>query len=138
MLGVDEDGQVSGIIPDKYISVGCAYRHTCGVTESNYLKCWGDNEYYQSNPPPEPYFETVDSGFYHSCAIKTLYDNTVQCWGDDSFGIVSRVPENVKFREISTFYRWTCGSLWFHVKYYVGVTVTSLHRYVGWIGLIHS
>lgn len=71
--------------------------HTCAVTTSQAMKCWGQNQYGQlgdgsTNMRTTPVdvsglssgVMSITAGFNHTCAI--LNDGTVQCWGLNEFG----------------------------------------------------
>lgn len=88
--------QVSGV--DTYLDVFAGYRHACGITMANVLKCWGDNGYAQASASgsPSSYIAiptTVDAGVTysklslgqnHSCGITT--GGVLKCWGLNSAG----------------------------------------------------
>ena len=57
--------------------------HTCGVTSSGNVECWGRNDYGQTNLPSGT-FESVSAGPYHNCGVKT--DGNVECWGRNDYG----------------------------------------------------
>jgi alpha-tubulin suppressor-like RCC1 family protein len=74
--------------------------HTCAVTDSDWLYCWGDTQYGQAAQPPDcslcepvvtsptgPFMFSVDEldvGGYHSCAIED--DDDLWCWGRNNQG----------------------------------------------------
>lgn len=94
-----------GPIPDlrgpyKYVAVG--QNHTCAITVSNEIRCWGDNYAGQLGAPspscgsrdcsPTPIavqcpanescrFRSVAAGFDHTCAVDT--NGKAWCWGED-------------------------------------------------------
>lgn len=65
--------------------------HTCGITASDDLKCWGDNMYGQigdgttvakSLPvtiDPGVKYKSVDVGYYHTCGV--TIGGVLKCWG---------------------------------------------------------
>jgi alpha-tubulin suppressor-like RCC1 family protein len=76
-------------------------RHTCLLSQSSAVECWGDNTVgqlgnpgvteYSADPlrvPDLPVIERIEAGAYHTCA---LAEGSVYCWGDNSQGQLGRV-----------------------------------------------
>jgi hypothetical protein len=53
--------------------------------------CWGNDNSGQVSAVPTGQFHEVNAGQYNGCAIQSL-DNSVVCWGSNSYGIVSGTP----------------------------------------------
>jgi alpha-tubulin suppressor-like RCC1 family protein len=85
----------------KVVSAG--YYHTCAILDDDTLKCWGRNTNGQlgygdstSRTAPEATAvvnlgagrtaKAVSTGSSHTCAL--LDDDTLKCWGDNSYGRV--------------------------------------------------
>ncbi len=68
------------------------------------LACWGSNTNGQSSPPVGTYTQ-VESGGYHTCALKT--DGTLVCWGDNRNG-QTLTPAGT-FTQISSGYWHSCA-----------------------------
>lgn len=83
------------------VSVSAGPEHSCAVTESGEVRCWGSNDAGQlghggptegddarhSSPVTVDGISSataIAAGSYHSCAV--LEDGGVQCWGDNYFG----------------------------------------------------
>mgnify|MGYP001035708857 CR=1 FL=1 len=91
-IPVDVNGLTSGVMA---ITAGGA--HTCAVTTSSRIKCWGRNSEGQlgdgtttSRQTPVDvigltnWVRTIVAGLYHTCALTT--SGGVKCWGDNSSG----------------------------------------------------
>jgi len=89
---VDVVDLTSGII-----SVSTGYRHTCAVTTSGGVKCWGDNDFgqlgdgtYSDSYVPVDVVDltsgiiSVSTGYWHTCAVTT--SGGVKCWGSNYYG----------------------------------------------------
>ncbi|MDD5223056.1 MAG: MopE-related protein, partial [bacterium] len=81
--------------------VSSGYSHTCTVTNSGGVKCWGLNHFgslgiglitdYHSNYPIDVSglsggIVTVSAGYYHTCAVTS--SGGVKCWGYNYYGQV--------------------------------------------------
>lgn len=89
---VDVVGLNSGVV-----AITAAHRHTCVVTTSGAMKCWGGNEHGQlgngsttgSSLPVDVSglssgVLAIASGWFNTCAVTTA--GAAKCWGDNSFG----------------------------------------------------
>jgi alpha-tubulin suppressor-like RCC1 family protein len=63
--------------------VGAGALHTCGVTSTGSVECWGADAYGESTPPAGT-FETVSAGGFHTCGVTST--GSVECWGSDDYG----------------------------------------------------
>lgn len=78
----------------KEIATGFASNHTCGITNTNVLKCWGQNSNGQlgdgtltarlSPTVIGSDYRRVALGMNHTCAIKT--NGEIFCWGKNTRG----------------------------------------------------
>ncbi len=88
---------ISSTLDSNVRAVAAGSSHTCALTTSNTVKCWGDNYYGQigndSTIPVRPapddvhLYESVraiDAGSGHTCAL--TYAGGVKCWGDNTWG----------------------------------------------------
>jgi len=81
------------------VSIATGLYHTCIIFSNNQTaECWGNNDYGQTDVPPEiqghiahsDYIESIEAGEYNSCAM--LDDYSFVCWGDNRHGQTD-VPE---------------------------------------------
>ena len=76
------------------IQITAGTQHTCAVTRSGGVKCWGNNTYGQLGTNASNQTTPVDAqiynvlqitaGNYHTCAL--TIDGNVKCWGDGRNG----------------------------------------------------
>lgn len=84
-------------ISDSITMLAAGASHTCALTVSAKVKCWGNNEYGQlgdgttltQTQPVDVIGLTFDviaiaAGASHTCALTTSH--TVKCWGDNQYG----------------------------------------------------
>lgn len=79
-----------------WIDVSAGMDHTCGITSTRELYCWGQNYWGQVGPVGEdtrlsPYhvlsgktFDQVSAGTMHTCAVAS--DKSLWCWGANHAG----------------------------------------------------
>lgn len=92
-----------------WFHVSAGFDHTCGVTSTNDLWCWGNNYYgqlgvgdqnHRSAPvrvDPRGKWIAVSSGQNHTCGIQKDY--SLYCWGDNRNGILgtgTTAPVHIK------------------------------------------
>jgi len=94
-------------------AVACGYTHTCGITSTHVLLCWGQGKNKQALLPQwimaatEMKWRQVSAGTGHSCAISD--NGTAACWGANDEG-QSDIPQGVaNWSSISCGYAHTCG-----------------------------
>ena len=85
--------------------------HTCAITKTQFIHCWGDNYYGQIQPDKTQsiLFYQMASGNYHNCAIDIT--RRLQCWGDNRFGqtqIPSMMQHDIK--KVFAGYNQTCAT----------------------------
>jgi alpha-tubulin suppressor-like RCC1 family protein len=98
----DEDEAVGFslvLVNGRQVAAGAA--HSCALTESGEVRCWGRNVEGQVDPSAPgapvlrphtlalPNIQAIATGAAHSCG---LVPAGVACWGDDRYGQVGRLP----------------------------------------------
>ncbi len=81
----------------KATAVSCGDDFSCALLETGSVQCWGENRsgqvgaatttFFSASPITVPMLtgaKALSSSLAHSCAIDA--DDTVKCWGDNSFG----------------------------------------------------
>jgi len=84
-------------LSSEVITVSAGSGHTCALTSTGGVKCWGDNDYGKLGDglitdrltPVDVLgltsgMNNVSSGNYHSCALTT--EGGIKCWGENAFG----------------------------------------------------
>jgi alpha-tubulin suppressor-like RCC1 family protein len=82
--------------------VSNGFYHTCSINVSDYIWCWGTNDFGQigngtQDKIKEPIpinegtaYKMISSGRGHTCAIRKA-DNTLWCWGDNNLSQLGKV-----------------------------------------------
>ena len=99
--------EVSGLSGNEIIAVGGGYSHTCALTSTGSVYCWGKNNYGQLAsstlvsssvpvliPIPTGAAKGLSVGDNHVCALD-IYGN-VYCWGGNSGTQLNRSPSLVR------------------------------------------
>ncbi len=83
--GRNDSGQ-SSVPNSKFLSLDAGREHTCGVTTSNRLLCWGSDTLGQSTPlGGSDYLSVHSNGFANfNCAL--TQERKVRCWGSNRYG----------------------------------------------------
>jgi alpha-tubulin suppressor-like RCC1 family protein len=86
---------VTGLV--DIVAIAAGDMHTCALSRSGSLKCWGRNGFgqlglgstYDQSAPEEVAGLTTDvtavtAGYEHTCAL--MKNGTAKCWGDNGYG----------------------------------------------------
>jgi hypothetical protein len=75
---------------DSYASLAGGSNFTCGIDKNTGdVRCWGNNDAFQLDVNPA---DTASLALGNSNACALISTGTVNCWGDDSDGVVSAAP----------------------------------------------
>lgn len=98
--GYDMYGNLEDVPSGEFQKVVTKANVTCAMTLEGELQCWGAQDIRRDIlEVPDGQFETFDIGDpYAGCAIDDR--NRIQCWGDDSRGVLSEAPSG-KFHDIA-------------------------------------
>jgi alpha-tubulin suppressor-like RCC1 family protein len=112
-------------------SLGSGDNHTCAITTTDQLYCWGSNTRGQIGDAsttdrriavritdPSTHIMKVAGGAAHTCAIRS--DRSMLCWGDNAVGqlgdgtTIQRLIPNlvfggIRFQELALGYGHSCG-----------------------------
>lgn len=91
-------GDIKNVPSGLFSQVSSGEYHACGVLKDSSIKCWGANHYGEGSPPAGSYVQ-VSAGNRNTCGLTT--SGLVKCWGNDISKLVSSVPENKIFSQIS-------------------------------------
>ncbi|MDQ3548338.1 MAG: RCC1 domain-containing protein, partial [Chloroflexota bacterium] len=69
-----------------YSQVSAGYDHTCGLTTTGSIVCWGDDQYGQTNVTAGTYSQ-VSAGYDHTCGLTTA--GSIVCWGDSTPPVIT-------------------------------------------------
>ena len=95
------DAQSSG---SGWQQVSAGAYHTCAVSASGAISCWGSNGYGQTTVPAGTYRQ-VTAGAFHTCALSTT--GAISCWGSSSYGQTT-VPAGA-YRQVTAGAFSTCA-----------------------------
>ena len=90
-------------VPGHVGAVSAGWRHTCAISDTGSLQCWGSDTYGQagiagtSATTPQDIngggtWTAVSAGYFHSCGIKT--GGAAWCWGNDDYGQLGDNTQN--------------------------------------------
>lgn len=82
----------------SFTRIVAGYGHTCGLTASGVVWCWGSNQFGESGRPRDNFpvrvaaapvsgsltFSSLTAGKHHTCGVTTAGD--AYCWGYNSYG----------------------------------------------------
>ena len=86
--GNNADNRLPASVPWRVASVSCGSRHTCALSTTGKVQCWGANDRNQAEVTGQnenTVFTSISIGGDHSCGLVAA-GGAVRCWGDDSYG----------------------------------------------------
>ncbi|XP_075496772.1 putative serine/threonine-protein kinase-like protein CCR3 [Primulina tabacum] len=91
------------------VNIQVGGRHACGINDSGFVICKGNNDSGQLNVPSNSAYQYrgLALGANHSCAIRRL-NRTVICWGGNS-EYSSNITDGISFEFIVAGLNFTCG-----------------------------
>ena len=92
-VGRNDSGQIN--VPNrKFLSLDAGREHTCGVTTSNRLLCWGRDTLGQATPLGGSDYASVHSNGFANFNCALTQERKVRCWGSNRYGQLS-VPKSI-------------------------------------------
>ncbi len=92
-VGRNDSGQIN--VPNsKFLSLDAGREHTCGVTTSNRLLCWGSDTFGQATPLGGSDYASVHSNGFANFNCALTQERKVRCWGSNRYGQLS-VPKSI-------------------------------------------
>ncbi len=109
--GDDSSSQASPL-GGTFYQVSGGDNHTCGLKSDSTIVCWGDNTGGKAPATATgDAYTQVSAGSTHTCAITAAgygATNNLTCWGSDSDGQVSDVPDEY-FTQVTSGANFTCA-----------------------------
>ena len=90
--------------PPNYTAITAGGFHTCALTTSDSVECWGNNQDGQAQPPDGTH-TAITAGGFHTCALTT--SDSVECWGNNQDGQAQ--PPDGTHTAITAGWRHTCA-----------------------------
>ena len=108
---------VGSLVPSKlgqhrFEQVRAGYHHTCGLTTSGVISCWGGTPHGEANAPDDGGFVQVAANrLYAGVTCGLRVDGSLQCWGIREFGSAPahRTAATGKYMHVSTSGYHTCA-----------------------------
>jgi alpha-tubulin suppressor-like RCC1 family protein len=76
-FGTNTNGQATAP-SGSFVQIGTGTTHSCALTSTRTIKCWGYSAYGAATPPTTGTYIYLASGIDHVCAITLA--GTVVCW----------------------------------------------------------
>ncbi len=91
------------------VQVDSGASHSCGVTTSGGIWCWGDDDFGKLNAPNDVLnFVSVSVGNgFHSCGVTD--EDQIICWGLNTNGQANPPNDGYGFTQVYVGYQTTCG-----------------------------
>ena len=88
------------------VGLSANYDHSCGVSTTGQLQCWGGSGQGQLQVPSDHVWAMASVGAYHTCAVTVLREG--YCWGDGG-NDRTLVPSGHLWASLSAGFAHTCG-----------------------------
>ena len=131
-----DTAMISLAVNDNPLQISTSADHSCAVSQTGRLYCWGRNAYQQLSQPlsarraigpvrvgSDTDWERVATGLDHTCALKA--ETQLYCWGRNTAGqlglgntvtsVVARVGADEEWSYVSAGNRHTCAAFPFGV-----------------------
>ena len=87
------------------VGLSANYDHSCGVSTTGQLQCWGGSGQGQLQVPSDHVWAMASVGAYHTCAVTVLREG--YCWGDGG-NDRTLVPSGHLWASLSAGFAHTC------------------------------
>ncbi len=92
--------------PNAYDTLAAGGDHSCEITDTASLRCWGDDKENFLSTVPSGTFIDLDVEAGLGCALRE--SGSPVCWGRNDYGQTSTMPVE-SFRDIKTDWSFICG-----------------------------
>lgn len=96
-------GGSGGNAARRFLSVAAGDKHTCALELGGAVTCWGGFSSDVRDSIPTGVYDTIESGYEESCALKNGY---ATCFGSDA---TVNSPPNISLTSIAIGNRFACG-----------------------------
>lgn len=80
-LNLDDDDDTVYEEENLFVDISIGNHHGCAIRANGEIECWGQSCQFDNYRPDGTYI-SLDSGYYHTCAISDT-DRHIDCWFDN-------------------------------------------------------